>query len=113
MSLRPATALVTKAIGEEGGCLEQIEIEQVNCAIAGNRPIVHYTKPNNVMKTLLRFLPVTLLAMFFMLTMTSCDAIGSIFKAGAYTGIIGVIIVVAVAIWLISKLFGGGGSRNS
>lgn len=64
------------------------------------------------MKTLLRFLPVAFLAMFFTLFMTSCDAIGGIFKAGAYTGIIGVIVVIAVAIWLISKLFGGGGSRN-
>ncbi|MEZ0487498.1 hypothetical protein [Fibrella aquatica] len=64
------------------------------------------------MKTLLRFLPVAFVAFFFTLFMTSCDAIGSIFKAGAYTGIIGVIVVIAVAIWLLSKLFGGG-SRNS
>ena len=64
------------------------------------------------MKTFLRFAPVAFLALFFMLFMTSCAAIGDIFKAGAYTGIIGVIVVIAVAIWLISKLFGGGG-RNS
>ena len=63
------------------------------------------------MKTLIRFLPIAFLALFFTLFMTSCDAIGGIFKAGAYTGIIGVVIVVAVAIWLISKLFGGG-NRN-
>lgn len=65
------------------------------------------------MNTLLRFIPAAFLALFFTLFMTSCDAIGGIFKAGAYTGIIGVIIVIAVAIWLVSKLFGGGGGRNS
>ena len=64
------------------------------------------------MKTLLRFLPAAFVALFFTLFMTSCDAIGSIFKAGAYTGIIGIVIVIAVVIWLISKLFGGS-SRNS
>ncbi|RYF73974.1 MAG: hypothetical protein EOO39_09425 [Cytophagaceae bacterium] len=64
------------------------------------------------MKTLLRILPVAFLALFFTLTMTSCAAIGDIFKAGAYTGIIGVIVVIVLAIWLVSKLFGGGG-RNS
>ncbi|WP_394341983.1 hypothetical protein [Spirosoma pollinicola] len=42
--------------------------------------------------------------------MTSCAAIGDIFKAGAYTGIIGVVVVLAVVIWLVSKLFGG--NRN-
>ncbi|NID10600.1 hypothetical protein [Fibrivirga algicola] len=65
------------------------------------------------MKTLLRFVPSAFVALFFLFFMTSCDAIAGIFKAGAYTGIIGVIVVIAVAIWLISKLFGGGGSRNS
>ncbi|MBC3785546.1 hypothetical protein [Spirosoma utsteinense] len=64
------------------------------------------------MKLLLRSLPVAFVALFLTLFMTSCDAIGGIFKAGAYTGIIGVVVVVAVIIWLVSKLFGGGGNRN-
>ncbi|AKD55003.1 hypothetical protein [Spirosoma radiotolerans] len=64
------------------------------------------------MKTLLRFFPSALVAVFMTLFLTSCAAIGDIFKAGAYTGIIGVIVVLAIVIWLVSKLFGGGG-RNS
>ncbi|MFD2934039.1 hypothetical protein [Spirosoma flavum] len=65
------------------------------------------------MKTLLRFFPMALVALFMTFCLSSCAAIGDIFKAGAYTGIIGVIVVVGVVIWLVSKLFGGGGSRNS
>lgn len=34
---------------------------------------------------------------------SSCEAIGDIFKAGAWFGIIGVIVVVAIIIWLIRK----------
>ncbi|GAB3721638.1 hypothetical protein [Spirosoma lituiforme] len=64
------------------------------------------------MKTLLRFFPSALVAIFLTLFLTSCAAIGDIFKAGAYTGIIGVVVVLGVVIWLVSKLFGGGG-RNS
>ena len=64
------------------------------------------------MKTLLRFFPTTIVALFLTLFMTSCAAIGDIFKAGAYTGIIGVIVVVGLLIWLVSKFLGGGG-RNS
>ena len=63
------------------------------------------------MKALLRFFPSALVAVFLTLFLTSCAAIGDIFKAGAYTGIIGVIVVLGIVIWLVSKLFGGGG-RN-
>lgn len=35
--------------------------------------------------------------------LSSCAAIGGIFKAGIWTGIIGVVIVVALILWLISK----------
>ncbi|GAB2542253.1 hypothetical protein [Spirosoma aerophilum] len=63
------------------------------------------------MKALLRFFPSALVAVVLTLFMTSCAAIGDIFKAGAYTGIIGVIVVLGVVIWIVSKLFGGGG-RN-
>lgn len=63
------------------------------------------------MKTLLRFFPVAVVALLLTVFLTSCEAIGDIFKAGAYTGIIGVIVVIAVIIWLISKFFGGGRSN--
>ncbi len=36
-------------------------------------------------------------------TFSSCQAIGSIFKAGVWFGIIGVIVVVAIIFWLINK----------
>ena len=39
-------------------------------------------------------------------TLTSCDAIGSIFKAGAYTGIIAVFIVVALLFFIVNKMRG-------
>ena len=39
-------------------------------------------------------------------TLTSCDAIGSIFTAGAYTGIIAVFIVVALLFFLVNKMRG-------
>ncbi len=64
------------------------------------------------MKTLLRFFPSALVAVFLTLFLSSCAAIGDIFKAGAYTGIIGVVLVVGVLIWIASKFLGGGG-RNS
>lgn len=64
------------------------------------------------MKMLLRSLPIAFVALFLTLFMTSCEAIGDIFAAGAYTGIIGVVLVVAVLIWLASKFLGGGGNRN-
>ena len=64
------------------------------------------------MKTLLRFFPMAVVALFLTLFLTSCQAIGDIFAAGAWTGIIGVIVVIAIVIWLVSKLFGGRGSSN-
>ncbi len=46
------------------------------------------------------------------LMLSSCEAIGDIFKAGAWTAIIGIIIVVAIIFWIVSKVRGGG-SGNS
>ena len=37
--------------------------------------------------------------------LTSCEAIGGIFKAGIWTGVIAIVVVVALVIWLISKIF--------
>ena len=39
-------------------------------------------------------------------TLTSCDAIGGIFKAGAYTGIIAVFLVVALLFFIVNKMRG-------
>ena len=42
-------------------------------------------------------------------TLTSCSAIEGIFKAGLWSGIIIVVIVLALIIWVVSKIFGGRG----
>ncbi|QEM09749.1 phosphatidate cytidylyltransferase [Mucilaginibacter rubeus] len=47
-----------------------------------------------------------LLFAFVLFTLSSCSVITGIFKAGAITGIIAVIVVIAVIIWIIS-LFRG------
>ena len=39
----------------------------------------------------------------FSLLLTSCNAIAGIFKAGMWVGIIGVVILVALILWLIGK----------
>ena len=44
-------------------------------------------------------------------TLSSCSAIGDIFKAGAWVGIIGVFLVVLLVWWLVTKM--GGGSNNN
>lgn len=41
------------------------------------------------------------------LTMTSCDAIAGIFKAGFNIGIIVAVLVAVGIIWLIARMFGG------
>ncbi|MBC8083250.1 MAG: hypothetical protein H7Z21_08565 [Hymenobacter sp.] len=38
------------------------------------------------------------------LTVSSCDAIGSIFKAGAWTGLIGVFLVVLLIWFIVTKM---------
>jgi len=46
-------------------------------------------------------------ALFFILLMAisliSCQAIESIFKAGVWVGVIGVVLVIAIIFWLINK----------
>jgi len=41
------------------------------------------------------------LAVFFF---SGCQAIGSIFKAGVWAGVIGIVILVAIILWVVSKL---------
>lgn len=55
------------------------------------------------MKKLMPLAMVTLLVT----TLSSCELIGGIFKAGMWTGVILVVVVVALVIWLAAKLFGG------
>ncbi len=38
-----------------------------------------------------------------MATLSSCDAIVGIFKAGAITGVIAVVVVIILILWLLSK----------
>ncbi|WP_276483620.1 phosphatidate cytidylyltransferase [Paraflavitalea pollutisoli] len=47
----------------------------------------------------------TLLAMF-LVSLSSCEVIGGIFKAGVWTGILVVAVVVGLLIWLIAKMGG-------
>jgi cytosine/uracil/thiamine/allantoin permease len=55
-----------------------------------------------------KYLPLSLVVLL-MTTLTSCSAIEGIFKAGVWSGVILVVIVLALIIWVISKIFGGRG----
>ncbi|MBC9914780.1 phosphatidate cytidylyltransferase [Chitinophaga varians] len=50
----------------------------------------------------------SLLFVMMAIMMTSCEVVGGIFKAGVWTGIIIVALVIALIIWLISR-----GSRRN
>ena len=65
------------------------------------------------MKALLRFFPTAAVALLLTFFLTSCAAIGDIFKTGVWTGVILVVVGIGLVLWLISKLFGGGGSSNT
>lgn len=56
-------------------------------------------------KNLLAIVPIILMAVF---VLSGCEVIGGIFKAGVWTGTILVVLIVAIVIWVVSKLF----SRN-
>ncbi len=43
----------------------------------------------------------------FASTLSSCELVEGIFKAGVWTGIIVIVIIAALVIWILSKLFGG------
>ena len=53
-----------------------------------------------------RHIPLALVALIAT-TLTSCELIGGIFKAGVWSGVILVAIVLALIIWIVSKIFGG------
>jgi len=56
-----------------------------------------------------KYSPIALVALL-MTTLSSCSMIEGIFKAGVWSGIIVVVVVLALIIWVISKIFGGGKS---
>ncbi|GAB1462306.1 hypothetical protein [Pedobacter sp.] len=55
------------------------------------------------MKKLMPLTLITLLATTF----SSCGLIEGIFKAGMWTGIIIVVLGIALVVWLVAKVFGG------
>lgn len=42
-----------------------------------------------------------------LMTLSSCEVIGGIFKAGVWAGVILVVVVIGIVIFILSKLFGG------
>lgn len=46
----------------------------------------------------------SVLSLFAIFLLTSCEAIGGVFKAGMWAGIIVVIIVVVLVLWLMRKM---------
>lgn len=65
------------------------------------------------MKALLRFFPTALVALLLTFVLTGCAAIGDIFKTGVWTGVILVVVGIGLVLWLVSKMFGGGGNTNT
>ncbi|MBB5438078.1 cytosine/uracil/thiamine/allantoin permease [Pedobacter sp. AK017] len=53
-----------------------------------------------------KYFPLAFIA-FLSTTLMSCKLVEGIFKAGMWTGVIVVVLVLALIIWLISKVFGG------
>ncbi len=56
-----------------------------------------------------KYFPLAIIALLTT-TLASCSLIEGIFKAGVWSGIIVVVVVLALIIWVISKIFGGGRS---
>jgi cytosine/uracil/thiamine/allantoin permease len=54
-----------------------------------------------------RAFPLVLIA-FLCTTLSSCELVEGIFKAGVWSGIIIVVVVLALLIWILAKIFGGG-----
>ncbi|MFA6275693.1 MAG: hypothetical protein WC622_03030 [Pedobacter sp.] len=52
-----------------------------------------------------KYAPLALIALLAT-TLTSCELVEGIFKAGFWSAIIVVVIVLALIIWIISKVFG-------
>lgn len=61
------------------------------------------------MNTIKKHFPLAIIALL-MTTLSSCSMIEGIFKAGVWAGVIVVVVVLALIIWVVSKIFGGGRS---
>ena len=48
-----------------------------------------------------------LLFLTLIISLTSCELVGTIFKGGVWTGVILVFAVIGGIIWMLAKLFGG------
>ena len=46
---------------------------------------------------------VFIIAFFLLTTLSGCEAIAGIFKAGIWTGVIVIVVVVALILWLIGR----------
>jgi len=55
-----------------------------------------------------RYFPLAIIALLST-SLASCELVQGIFKAGVWTGVIVVVLVLALVIWLISRIFGGRG----
>jgi hypothetical protein len=62
------------------------------------------------MRNFTQFLYTLAITLFLLVGMTSCEVVGDIFKAGAWTGGLLVVGVIVLLIWGVSRLFGGGKS---
>ncbi len=71
-----------------------------------DRAVIRETKTTNLMKKY-SFLSLATLTLL-LTTLSSCELVGGIFRAGMWFGIIAVVVVVGLVIFLIAKLFGGG-----
>lgn len=64
--------------------------------------VLHKPDKHYIMRPVLIY---TAMAMF-LVSLSSCEVIGGIFKAGVWTGILIVAVVVGLLIWLIAKMGG-------
>ena len=62
-----------------------------------------------IMMNIKKYFPLAFIALLTT-TLASCSVVEGIFKAGVWSGIIVVVVVLALIIWIISKIFGGGKS---
>jgi cytosine/uracil/thiamine/allantoin permease len=69
-------------------------------------PILSYMVKHQKLHFMKKLIPFALMSSLLVLV-SSCAAIEGIFKAGVWSGILLVVVVVALIIWIISKLFGG------
>lgn len=47
--------------------------------------------------------PLLLTLLALMVSFSSCEVVGGIFKAGVWTGFIVIVVIVAIIIWLVSR----------